>query len=137
MSISIAIKGPEHRAPQYLDADVKSRRSLDDSQSTATTVASNDGIDHEDELQVTRSPIAIHEDNIKDEDHHATFDAPQEQTKNPSKRQVNWGSIRVRDYGRILGENPCCSYGPPLTLDWDYEEYEPLDVDTYEFHQPP
>jgi len=62
---------------------------------------------------------------------------PQEQAKNPSKRKVHWGSVLVRDYPMVLGDHPCCSYGPPLTLDWEYQEYTPLDVDTYEFYHPP
>ena len=37
----------------------------------------------------------------------------------------------------VLGDHPCCGYGPPVTIDWDYLEYEPLDVNEYEFHHPP
>ena len=32
-----------------------------------------------------------------------------------------------------LGNHPCVSIGPPLSIDWDYEENEPQDVDEYEF----
>lgn len=35
------------------------------------------------------------------------------------------------------GDNPCCGYGPPVTLDWCYLEYTPLSVDEYERHRPP
>lgn len=64
-------------------------------------------------------------------------ETPQKQVKNPSKRKVHWGVVLVRDYPMILGDNPSCSCGPPLTLDWEYQEYKPLDVDTCEFHHPP
>jgi len=53
------------------------------------------------------------------------------------KRKVHFGEVLVRDYEMILGDHPCCSYGPPVTIDWDYLEYEPLDVNEYEFHHPP
>ncbi len=60
----------------------------------------------------------------------------EEDTEKP-KRQVSFGSVLVRDYDMILGDHPCCTYGPPVTLDWDYLEYESLAVDDYEFHHPP
>ena len=54
-----------------------------------------------------------------------------------SKRKIHFGEINVRDYGMTLGDNPSVSYGPPVTLDWDYEEYNAVAVDEYEFHRPP
>lgn len=36
--------------------------------------------------------------------------------------------------GMILGDHPGCRSGPPVTLEWDYVEYEPLSVDEYEIH---
>jgi len=53
------------------------------------------------------------------------------------KRSVQFSTIEVRDYDMILGDHPCCSYGPPITIDWDYLEYEPIDVNEYELHHPP
>jgi len=63
--------------------------------------------------------------------------SPLEKSQVKPKRQVSFGKIMVRDYDMILGDHPCCSYGPPVTIDWNYLEYEPLDVDEYEFHHPP
>ena len=34
----------------------------------------------------------------------------------------------------ILGDHPNCRYGLPVTLEWDFVEYEPIIVDEYEFH---
>ena len=62
---------------------------------------------------------------------------PQETRQQPRKPKVHFGSVLVRDYDIILGDHPCCSYGPPITIDWDYLEYEALEVDVYEFHHPP
>lgn len=54
-----------------------------------------------------------------------------------SKRKIQFDQVVVRDYEMILGDNPCVGYGPPVTIDWDYVEYNPLPVDEYEFHRPP
>lgn len=45
---------------------------------------------------------------------------------------VCFGEIRIRSYAQTLGDNPSCSYGPPIQLDWDFEEHEALAVDDYE-----
>ena len=51
-----------------------------------------------------------------------------------SKRHISFHQIIVRDYDMILGDHPNCSYGPPVTLGWHYLEYEPLDLNEYEYH---
>lgn len=61
---------------------------------------------------------------------------PQEEGVKP-KCRVHFGDVVVRDYDMTLGDHPSCSYGPPVTLDWHYLEYEPLDINEYEFHRPP
>jgi len=54
-----------------------------------------------------------------------------------SKRKIHFGDVCVRDYEMILGDNPCVTYGPPVTIDWDYVEYNPIPVDEYEFQHFP
>jgi hypothetical protein len=51
-----------------------------------------------------------------------------------SKMHITFDKVIVRDYGMVLGDHPSCSYGPPVQLEWDYLEYEPLPVDEYEYH---
>jgi len=51
-----------------------------------------------------------------------------------SKRHISFHQIIVRDYDMILGDHPNCSFGPPVTLGWHYLEYEPLDLNEYEYH---
>ena len=53
------------------------------------------------------------------------------------RSSVAFGSIMIRSYSQTLGDNPSVSYGPPIQLDWDYEEHEPLEVDQYEDNRPP
>lgn len=58
---------------------------------------------------------------------------PQEIPAHPRSRKVRFSTIVIRDYDIILGDHPCCSYGPPLTIDWEYHQHDPLEVDVYEF----
>jgi hypothetical protein len=47
-------------------------------------------------------------------------------------RKVSFNTITVREYGMILGEHPWCSFGPPVQMDWPYNELPTLDIDVYE-----
>ena len=49
-----------------------------------------------------------------------------------AKREVAFTSVIIREYSMILGDNPSCSYGPPVCLDWEYVEVKRLDLDEYE-----
>jgi hypothetical protein len=48
------------------------------------------------------------------------------------KREVSFHTVVIREYGMTLGDNPSCSYGPPVCLDWDYEETKKVKLDEYE-----
>ena len=48
------------------------------------------------------------------------------------RRSVAFGSIHCRSYQQTVGDNPSVSYGPPITLDWDYLELPSMDVDVHE-----
>ncbi|KAL3929785.1 MAG: hypothetical protein SGBAC_012055 [Bacillariaceae sp.] len=48
-------------------------------------------------------------------------------------RSVSFDSVQLRQYSQTLGDNPCVPYGPPIQLDWKYEEEElAIPVDEYE-----
>ena len=55
-----------------------------------------------------------------------------ENTTTERKTRLIWGSVQIREYNRIVGDNPGVSVGPPLTLDWDYYEHEPIGLTDYE-----
>lgn len=59
---------------------------------------------------------------------------PCEAAEDAPSRRVQFKQVTVRDYAMVLGDHPNCSWGPPVTLGWAYEEYAPLEVDEYEFH---
>ena len=49
-----------------------------------------------------------------------------------SNTRVSFCQVHVRRYSQTLGDNPSVSYGPPISLDWDYEVQEAVDMDVYE-----
>lgn len=52
------------------------------------------------------------------------------------KRNVSFAKIHVRNYDLTVGDNPACHYGTPVSLDWQYTEHEPLELDRYEECRP-
>ena len=50
------------------------------------------------------------------------------------KNKVTFRHIVLRDYSLCIGDNPSVSYGAPISLDWGYLEYEPIDLDEYELN---
>lgn len=49
-----------------------------------------------------------------------------------SKRRVSFDRIQIRNYDTVLGDNPCTYNGPPISLDWEYYEQEPVLIHDYE-----
>jgi hypothetical protein len=45
---------------------------------------------------------------------------------------VVFHEVLIRNYSQTIGDNPSVSYGPPISLDWDYEEVEPISLEEYE-----
>jgi hypothetical protein len=53
-------------------------------------------------------------------------------SKSKRNRKVLFDKLTVRYYSRTVGDNPSVSCGPPIQLDWDYEEQPQVRVDEYE-----
>lgn len=49
---------------------------------------------------------------------------------------VKFSLIEIRDYDVTLGDNPSCVYGPPISLDWEYEVRDPICINAYEEARP-
>lgn len=47
-------------------------------------------------------------------------------------RQVVFDSIEIREYERIVGDNPSCTRGPPISIGWSYYVLQRCDIEYYE-----
>ena len=52
-------------------------------------------------------------------------------------RHVSFSTVQIREYKQTVGANPFCSYGCPISLDWEYEEMDIKDLRIYEANRPP
>mmetsp|Transcript_34709 Transcript_34709/g.83868 ORF Transcript_34709/g.83868 Transcript_34709/m.83868 type:complete len:650 (+) Transcript_34709:380-2329(+) len=46
--------------------------------------------------------------------------------------RVTFDRIIIREHRRTMGDNPSCSYGTPVSLDWEYIQHEDLTLEQYE-----
>jgi hypothetical protein len=49
-----------------------------------------------------------------------------------SKKAVSFGMIQVREYNRVVGDNPAVSNGPPMSIGWEFVQKEAVSVHVYE-----
>ena len=52
--------------------------------------------------------------------------------KSSGTRQVHFGTISIRRYDIMPGDQPDCKEGFPIQLDWTFDEDAPVDVRLYE-----
>ena len=48
------------------------------------------------------------------------------------RRKISFANVIIREYNLTIGDHPCCRYGPPTTLDWEYEEVHDSRLEEYE-----
>lgn len=85
---------------------------------------------------------AIHENQVisMDASEHSIENEPPTMTHSSRKKQkksVRFGTINIRKYNRILGDNPACSSGCPVQLDWDSYPQPIVPIDEYETNRLP
>mmetsp|Transcript_16041 Transcript_16041/g.22758 ORF Transcript_16041/g.22758 Transcript_16041/m.22758 type:complete len:171 (+) Transcript_16041:83-595(+) len=53
------------------------------------------------------------------------------------KRRISFNIVEIREYNRILSDNPATTNGPPVGLGWNYSPEDTLriDLETYESFQ--
>lgn len=54
-----------------------------------------------------------------------------------ARRSVTFGVVNIREYDLTLGDHPDCTFGPPMSLDWDYQEVFESSVEYYETNREP
>jgi hypothetical protein len=54
-----------------------------------------------------------------------------QQTDLPFKR-VRFGFVTIRNYDITMGDNPSVTGGPPITLDWSYEQIPSLPIQEFD-----
>lgn len=53
-------------------------------------------------------------------------------TCSSSASSVHFGTVEIRSYSHCLGDNPACSSGPPIALDWKYRELGIFGLDEFD-----
>lgn len=53
------------------------------------------------------------------------------------KKKVRFSAVTIRDYDMTLGDNPFCSSGAPVSIDWTYQRENKIPLEAYEQHHPP
>jgi hypothetical protein len=54
-----------------------------------------------------------------------------------SSTSVSFESITIREYAVTIGDNPSCSSGAPISIDWSYNEKATVPIEDYEKYKPP
>lgn len=61
----------------------------------------------------------------------------QDQPTRRKRHNVGFSTIEIREYNQTIGDNPSVSYGPPISLDWEYNVLETITLEHYEAHRAP
>ena len=56
-------------------------------------------------------------------------------SESTTAREITWNQIQVIEFPIILGDNPSCLQGVPITIGWQPQQIKYLDVDYYELYQ--
>lgn len=54
------------------------------------------------------------------------------QVKEKNEKHVRFEYVYVRDYERVVGDNPSCTIGPPVGIGWNYGETRRILIDSFE-----
>ena len=78
-------------------------------------------------------PLELSEHTEATVDSADSSDGEQQQEEEPRRQiKVQFGSVQVRHYERVVGDHPDTRIGVPLSLGWGYNEKEPVPIQRYE-----
>jgi len=60
-----------------------------------------------------------------------------ERSAQSSSSCVSFDSVTFREYDITIGDNPACSSGAPISIDWEYSKETTFPLDEYEATKPP
>lgn len=117
-------------SPSSFTTDAKNRNNYDDDDSCTSTSTSSGHIT--DLLDVSdhysRHSCMKSEEEIETE----TETVTQKKNKKEKKSTVQFSTVHIRDYSLCLGDNPAVSQGPPISLDWYYDNETWYDIDDHD-----
>ena len=64
----------------------------------------------------------------------SSFKNPNSCKKGLPRRSVSFDKVKIREFERVLGDNPPPSPGPSLALGWNYHEKKEVSIDKFEKH---
>lgn len=108
------------------------RRGLDDSKNSLGTTNTSPSL-HSLGLQKTLSPqrsvlrvislaASLHNEGLFSNDN----------SSSSANKEVRFGQVLIRDYERVVGDNPSVTCGAPISIGWKYVELEPFAVEKFE-----
>lgn len=86
-------------------------------------------------FRVTSEPVFVtptyHTDDVQ-----GVSDRPKSDfVEGAMKRRISFGSIHIREHAQTIGDNPSCTHGTPVQLDWEHEDMEALNLEDYEAYR--
>lgn len=55
-------------------------------------------------------------------------------TSSSSARSVSFSTVEIRQYERVLGDNPSCSSGPSISIGWNYDQDKTVVKKVFDAH---
>mmetsp|Transcript_9666 Transcript_9666/g.11160 ORF Transcript_9666/g.11160 Transcript_9666/m.11160 type:complete len:200 (-) Transcript_9666:123-722(-) len=115
-------------SPSSFTTDAKNKNNYDDDDSCTSTSTSSG---HITDLLDVSDHYSRHSC-MKSEEEIEIVTVTQKKNKKEKKSTVQFSTVHIRDYSLCLGDNPSVSQGPPISLDWYYDNETWYDIDDHE-----
>jgi len=74
---------------------------------------------------------------LEEDDHAHGHGGTNPRKRNLPLKHVTFTDVLIREYNQVLGDHPCCSLGPPVSLGWEYQTQKDMSLDYYEVTRKP